>query len=57
VFAVDDLLQIGSAGGAAALGIDSWPDVAVDVGHPQLTGVGDWRSALVASCSADVLGA
>ncbi|HEX3455378.1 MAG TPA: amidohydrolase family protein, partial [Gaiellaceae bacterium] len=57
VFAVDDLLEIGSTGGAGALGIDSWPDVAVDVGHPQLTGVEDWRNALVASCSADVFAA
>jgi formimidoylglutamate deiminase len=55
VFPVDDLLEIGSANGAAALGLDSWPGVAVDVGHPQLAGVEDWRSALVAGCSADVL--
>jgi formimidoylglutamate deiminase len=55
VFAVDDLLTIGSASGAKALGIESWPEVAVDVGHPQLAGVADWRSALVAGCSAEVL--
>ncbi len=55
VFTVDDLLAIGSAGGATALGLDSWPDVAVDVGHAQLAGVDDWRSALIACCSADVL--
>ena len=55
VFAVDDLLAIGSVGGASALGLESWPDVAVDVDHPQLAGVEDWRSALVAGCSADVL--
>ena len=55
VFAVDDLLAIGSAGGGRALGLESWPDVAVDVGHPQLAGVDDWRNALVAGCSADVL--
>jgi formimidoylglutamate deiminase len=55
VFSVDDLLAIGSVGGAAALGLDAWPDVAVDVEHPQLAGVEDWRSALIASCSADVL--
>jgi formimidoylglutamate deiminase len=55
VFAVDDLLAVGSAGGATALGLDSWPDVAVDVGHAQLAGVEDWRSALVAGCSAEVL--
>ena len=55
VFAVDDLLEIGSAGGATRLGLDSWPDIGVDVNHPQLAGVEDWRDALVASCSADVL--
>ncbi len=55
VFAVDDLLVIGSVGGAEALGLESWPEVAVDVEHPQLAGVDDWRSALVGSCSADVL--
>jgi len=56
VFAVDDLLAIGSVGGADALGLDSWPDIAVDVEHAQLADVGDWRSALAAGCSADVLG-
>jgi formimidoylglutamate deiminase len=55
VFAVDDLLEIGSVGGAKALGLESWPDVAIDVEHPQLAGVADWRNALVAGCSADVL--
>jgi formimidoylglutamate deiminase len=55
VFTVDELLEIGSVGGATALGLGSWPDVAVDVGHPQLAGVEDWRHALVAGCSADVL--
>ena len=56
VFAVDDLLEIGSAGGARALGLGAWPKATVDVGHPQLAGVEDWRSALVAGCSAEVLG-
>ena len=55
VFAVDDLLAVGSDGGAGALALEAWPDVAVDVEHPQLAGVDDWRSALVAGCSADVL--
>ena len=55
VFAVDDLLTIGSVGGATALGLDFWPEVEVDVDHPQLAGVSDWRNALVASCSAAVL--
>jgi formimidoylglutamate deiminase len=57
VFTVDQLLAIGSESGAQALGLESWPDVAVDVAHPQLAGVGDWRSALVAGCSADVIAA
>jgi formimidoylglutamate deiminase len=55
VFAVDDLLAMGSTVGARALILDSWPDLRVDVDHPQLAGVEDWRNALVASCSADVL--
>ena len=55
VFAVDELLDIGSLGGASSLGLDWWPEVAVDVEHPQLAGVEDWRNALVAGCSADVL--
>ena len=55
VFAVDDLLAIGSAGGARALGLESWPHVAVDPNHRELAGVEDWRSALVAGCSTEVL--
>jgi formimidoylglutamate deiminase len=55
VFAVGELLAIGSLGGASALGLESWPDIAVDLDHPQLAGVTEWRNALVASCSADVV--
>src|SRR5689334_1972795 len=55
VFAVDDLLAIGSINGARSLGLDEWPDTGVDLEHRQLSGVEDWRSALVAGCSADVL--
>jgi formimidoylglutamate deiminase len=54
VFSVDELLEIGSRGGASALGLDSWPDTTVDVSHQQLAGVEDWRNALVAGCSAEV---
>jgi formimidoylglutamate deiminase len=57
VFTVDELLAIGSANGAAALGLATWPEVAVDVTAPQLAGVADWRSALVSGCSADVFAA
>jgi formimidoylglutamate deiminase len=56
VFAVDDLLDIGSNAGGRALGLGSWPEVEVDVDHRQLAGVEDWRNALVAGCSSDVLG-
>lgn len=55
VFSVDALLAIGSSEGAASLGLEQWPAVAVDAGHPQLRGVADPRAALVAGCSADVL--
>ena len=55
IFAVDDLFSVGSTGGANALGLASWPGVTVDLGHSQLAGVENWRTALVASCSADVL--
>jgi formimidoylglutamate deiminase len=57
VLTVDALLAIGSDEGAASLGLESWPDVEVDVAHPQLRGVGDPLCALVHSCSADVLSA
>jgi len=56
VVPLDRLLEIGSASGAAALGIDSWPGVEVDTAHPSLSGVasGDVPGALVFSCGADV---
>jgi formimidoylglutamate deiminase len=52
-----ELLAIGSAGGAAALGLDAWPETAVDLGHASLAGVdeNDVPAALVFGCSADVL--
>jgi formimidoylglutamate deiminase len=53
----DELLAIGSVGGALALGLDGWSSVDVDLDHPSLHGVaqGDVEAALVTSCSADVL--
>jgi formimidoylglutamate deiminase len=54
VFSVEALLAIGSSEGAASLGLDDWPDVGVNAGHPQLRDVADPRAALVAGCSADV---
>jgi len=56
VIAVEALLEIGSGGGAAALGLDEWQDVEADLGHPSLRGVdpGDVPAALVHGCAADV---
>jgi formimidoylglutamate deiminase len=57
VVAVDSLLAFGADEGAAALGLDAWPDAVVDVGHPQLRGVDEESlyEALVFGCSGDVL--
>ena len=53
-----ELLAIGSAGGALAIGVDGWASVDVDLDHPALRGVApdDVEAALVTSCSADVVG-
>ena len=52
-----ELLVIGSAGGAAALGLDAWPETAVDRRHGSLRGVAEDEvpAALVFGCAADVL--
>jgi formimidoylglutamate deiminase len=56
VVPVDSLLGFGAAEGAASLGLDSWPDAAIDLDHPSLRGVerGDVLSALVLGCGGDV---
>jgi formimidoylglutamate deiminase len=56
VIPVPLLLQIGAANGARALGLDAWPGVEVDLGHPGLRGVeeSDAPAALVHGCGADV---
>jgi formimidoylglutamate deiminase len=57
VLTVDELCSIGADEGAAALGLDTWPDAVVDVAHPQLRGVDEASiyEALVFSCTGDVL--
>jgi formimidoylglutamate deiminase len=52
------LYAIGSSAGAATLGLQGWPEVQVDLGHPSLAGVApeDVPAALIFSCSADVFG-
>jgi formimidoylglutamate deiminase len=51
------LLCLGADEGAAALGLDSWPDVAVDPENPALHGIddGDLFAALVFGASPDAL--
>jgi formimidoylglutamate deiminase len=51
------LLEIGSAEGAAALGLESWPGIEVDLGHDSLRDVAreDVPAALVHGCGADVI--
>ena len=57
VISLDALLEFGSDEGAASLGIETWPDAVVDLGHPQLRGVDEsvLYSALIFGCTGDVL--
>jgi formimidoylglutamate deiminase len=57
VVSLDSLLCFGSDEGAAALGLEEWPDAEIDLAHPQLRGVDEAAvyDALVFSCSGDVL--
>jgi formimidoylglutamate deiminase len=55
VLTVEALLSVGSDAGAASLGLESWPPIAIDGSHPQLRGVDDPVAALVHGCSADVV--
>jgi formimidoylglutamate deiminase len=56
VISVGSLLCFGSDEGAAALGLEEWPEATVDLGHRSLRGVGegDVLNALVFGCGADV---
>jgi formimidoylglutamate deiminase len=56
VVSLDALLAFGSDEGAAALGLDEWPEAEIDLQHPQLRGVEpeDALDAAVFGCSADV---
>jgi formimidoylglutamate deiminase len=56
VIPLASLLASGAEEGAAALGLETWPDASVDLGHPSLRGVepDDVPEALVFGCSADV---
>ncbi len=56
VVPVSELLAIGSAEGAKAIGLEEWPGVEADLGHPSLTGVArdEVEAALVFGCAAAV---
>jgi formimidoylglutamate deiminase len=57
VFSTERLLCFGADEGARSLGLETWPEIEVDLGHESLRGVeaGDVFDALVSSCSADVV--
>ena len=57
VFSTERLLCFGADEGARSLGLESWPELEVDLAHESLRGVdpGDVFDALVSSCSADVV--
>jgi formimidoylglutamate deiminase len=57
VIRVPDLLEVGASAGAAALGIDEWPGIEVDLDHPCLRGVApsEAPAALVHGCGGDVV--
>ena len=52
-----ELLEIGSAEGARALGLDEWAPIEIDVDHRSLAGVAAEHvsAALIAGCAADVV--
>jgi formimidoylglutamate deiminase len=56
VIGLSTLLCFGSDEGAAALGLEQWPDVEVNLEHPSLAGVADEdvHGALLFGCAADV---
>jgi formimidoylglutamate deiminase len=56
VIPVDELLAIGASEGAAALGLDAWPEIEANLAHPALAGVeeGDVSAALLFGASAEV---
>ena len=59
VYSTERLLCFGADEGGRSLGLETWPDISVELGHESLRGVdpGDVFDALVTSCSADVLSA
>ena len=57
VFGTERLLCFGADEGGRSLGLESWPEIEIDLGHRSLAGVApsDVFDALVAGCGADVV--
>lgn len=57
VFSTERLLCFGADEGGRSLGLESWPEIEIDLGHESLRGVdaADVFDALVSSCTADVV--
>ena len=57
IFGTERLLCFGADEGARALGLESWPEIEIDLAHRSLVGVApaDVHDALIASCGADVV--
>jgi formimidoylglutamate deiminase len=57
VFSTDELHAVGVDIGARSLGIESWPEIEIDLGHRSLRDVepAHVRAALIAGCAADVV--
>jgi len=57
VFSTDELYTFGGEVGARSLGLESWPEIEVDLDHRSLAGVAPEHvsAALVAGCGADVV--
>ena len=57
VFSTDELYAFGRDVGARSLGLDTWPEIAIDLGHPSLRDVEPEHvpAALIAGCGSDVV--
>ena len=59
IFRAERLLSFGADEGGRSLGLESWPEIEIDLGHESLRGVGEANvlDALVGGCGADVVSA
>jgi formimidoylglutamate deiminase len=57
VLSTNELLRFGAEQGARAIGLETWPDIGIDLEHRSLEGVASEsvRAALIAGCGADVV--